>query len=216
MGRAMKIRFALAGAIGLFSVVPVFAQMDGLTFAAPGETEQKLVEVVLKLVLPFLWTIVSPWLSGVLLSGFAIVPVNIQRTLTTLIGAGFGAAVGFIPDFPLGVESAAEFGGSTSLASQITGEKNPSTFTPKIIKEVPIVKSIILGICLLGMVGCAGSFGDQIRTTLQTQVAGTYKVELTKDGRVVATETWVCTNENEKLQCKRTSASAIPPVSPAQ
>jgi len=136
-------RFVLLVALVMGAASTVFAQpMDPLTDPilnplnpTRNATEQKIVEVILKIVLPFLWTIVSPMLAGLIVAGVKVLPPGMQYVLSSMIGAGFGGLAGMIPDFPYTIESAAEVGGSTSLAAQFWANRNPSVSHPKLITE---------------------------------------------------------------------------------
>jgi len=120
------------GAASTVLAQPMDSLSDPLTRSA---TETKIIEVILKLVLPFLWTIVSPYLSGLIVSGVKIIPPSVQYALTSIIGAGFGGLAGMIPDFPYTIESAAEVGGSTALASQFWANQHQSAAHPKLVTE---------------------------------------------------------------------------------
>jgi hypothetical protein len=44
----------------------------------------------------------------------------------------------------------------------------------------------------------------EIKAALSAQAAGTYNVEIRKDGNVLVTETWVCAKGiDDKLDCKK-------------
>jgi hypothetical protein len=61
----------------------------------------------------------------------------------------------------------------------------------------------VMGIMLIGLTACESvSFlnaKNQLETIVGVTVAGEYKVVITKDDKVLVTETWVCTQEGGKL-----------------
>lgn len=69
------------------------------------------------------------------------------------------------------------------------------------------ISAIAIGAACLLMVGCESLSAilknpEQLETIYSAAVAGEYAVDVKKDGVVLYTERWVCTNDG-KLQCKR-------------
>jgi len=75
------------------------------------------------------------------------------------------------------------------------------------MKHMMVAMVMVMG---MSLVGCAalkesvGSFGglfgigqNKIETALAAEVAGTYTVQITKDGAVLLSESWECTKSEE-------------------
>lgn len=62
---------------------------------------------------------------------------------------------------------------------------------------------VVMGMMLIGLTACESvSFlntKNQLETIIGVTVAGEYKVVITKDDKVLVTETWVCTQDGGKL-----------------
>lgn len=87
---------------------------------------QKAWEVLLKLGFPVIMTVVGPFVTGFIKSAPTPVKYVIASLASMLVGAGAGA----IPDFPLGIESAATIGatsGATGQALFMSIPKPPSS-----------------------------------------------------------------------------------------
>ena len=104
-----------------------FAQT--LTTDAP--PQQKIWEVFLKVLFPAVWTAVAPWITGLVTSGIKRVPPSIQVLISTVLGTIMAALAGAIPDFPLGIESAATMGAAGGATGQLLVNMNPAAMHPK-------------------------------------------------------------------------------------
>ena len=93
--------------------------------------QQKLWEVFLKILFPAVWTAVAPWLTGIITMGIKHVPTPLRVVISSVLGALMAGAAGAIPDFPLGVESAATMGAAGGATGQVLANMNPSTLKPK-------------------------------------------------------------------------------------
>ena len=104
----------------------------------PGESpEQKIIELLVKAV-GMASVAVAPWLTGKLTAGLASVPYPVRLFISSAIGSILMGAIGFIPEFPLTVESGAEMGAAGGLAGEWLALRNPNTFTPNTVKpETP-------------------------------------------------------------------------------
>jgi len=105
----------------------VFAQ----TLTTDEPVPQKAWEIFLKIVFPAIWTGVAPWVTGLVTSGIKHVPTPLRVVISSILGALMAGAAGAIPDFPLGMESAATMGAAGGATGQVLANLNPSTLKPK-------------------------------------------------------------------------------------
>lgn len=107
--------------------LPALAQT--LTTDAPAD--QKIWEVLLKVLFPTLWTAVSPFFTGLITSGIKRVPPAFQVVISGVLGSLMAGAAGAIPDFPLSIESAATMGAAGGATGQMLANMNPRAMQPK-------------------------------------------------------------------------------------
>jgi len=125
----------------LFLFMVTIASLPTELFAQalpPGEPpEQKIIELLVKAV-GMASIAVAPWLTGKLTAGLSSVPYPVRLFISSAIGSILMGAIGFIPEFPLTVESGAEMGGAGGLIGQWLALKNPNSFTPHTVQpETP-------------------------------------------------------------------------------
>lgn len=111
--------------------MPALAQT--LTTDAPAD--QKIWEVFLKILFPTVWTAVSPfftkYVTAVLLWVMSSVPASVQIVISSVIGGLLAGMAGAVPDFPLGVESAATMGAAGGATGQLLANMNPQAVQPQ-------------------------------------------------------------------------------------
>jgi len=55
-----------------------------------------------------------------------------------------------------------------------------------------------------------GSYKNQLESIVGVTVAGSYTITITKDGRTLATETWQCTTNGQKLTgCHKIASQTV-------
>jgi len=66
-----------------------------------------------------------------------------------------------------------------------------------------MVRLLLMIMPIMLLVGCESipflSTKNQLESIVAVGVAGTYNVQVSKDGKVLITETWECTQDNGKL-----------------
>lgn len=128
MLRRLLLSYGLFGIVVVFGMVAVSYGQEPVPVPAPEEWYKTL----LKILFPALWTVGGPWLTGLVTSGFAKVPVWVQVPIATALSAIVGALAGVIPDFPLTIQSAAEMAGAGGGTGQILANMHPTTLQPKV------------------------------------------------------------------------------------
>ncbi len=133
MTTAIAKMWAMIG-VWILILMATYAAAQTLTTDAP--TEQKVWEVALKLIFPAIWTAVSPFVTkGVtwgMLKIMSAVPASVQVAISSVVGAVFAGLAGAIPDFPLGIESAATMGFAGGATGQLLAMSNPAAVQPKV------------------------------------------------------------------------------------
>lgn len=119
----------------LVAVAAFPAELFAQTLTTDAPPEQKMIELLMK-ALGMATVGLAPWLTGKLTAGLASVPYPVRLFISSTLGSVLGAALGFIPEYPLGIESAAEMGGAGGLVGQWLAQKNPNLFTPKTVQSV--------------------------------------------------------------------------------
>ena len=95
-----------------------------LTTDAP--VEQKIWEVLLKVLFPVIWTGVSPLITMYISKGIGTLRPEVKVAVSTVLGAVMAGAAGAIPDFPLTIESAATMGAGGGATGQFLYNVNPT------------------------------------------------------------------------------------------
>jgi hypothetical protein len=103
-------RLLLLSSLLLLIETPVLAQT--LTTDAPAP--QKAWEILLKLAFPVLMTVIGPYATYPIRGAPTPVKYAVASLASMLIGAGLGS----IPEFPLGLESAATIGMTSGATGQ--------------------------------------------------------------------------------------------------
>ena len=122
-----SMRFMLLTFIFLLIYAESFAQ----TLTSDASVSQKSWEIMIKILFPALWTIGAPWVTGLVTSGITHVPLPLRVVISSVLGATMAGLVGTIPDFPLGVESAAAMGAAGGGTGQVLSSMQPETLKPK-------------------------------------------------------------------------------------
>ncbi|MGH6821215.1 MAG: hypothetical protein ACREDU_10185 [Methylocella sp.] len=105
----------------LLSVSPVLAQ----TMTTNEPASQQAWEVLLKLAFPIVMTAVGPFVTGYIKDAHPALKYVVASLASMLVGAGAGS----IPDFPLGMESAATIGATSGATGQFLYLAHPKTET---------------------------------------------------------------------------------------
>lgn len=116
-------RWLIMGWLVLLWASPALAQ----TLTTDEPAPQKAWEIILKLAFPILMTAVGPWVASYLKAAPTPVKYAVASLTSMLLGAGAGA----IPDFPMGVESAATIGVTSGATGQMLFNMHPRE-APKI------------------------------------------------------------------------------------
>lgn len=127
--RALRALSLLMAVLALVAILfPFLGLAQEATAPAP---EQKLWEVFLKVLFPTLWTAVAPYITGLITSGIKRVPPVFQVVISGVLGSLMAGAAGAIPDFPLGIESAATMGAAGGASGQLLANMHPKAMHPK-------------------------------------------------------------------------------------
>lgn len=132
----MKFKYSWLHIMMIIGVLLMSITSYAQTLTTDAPPQQKLWEVFLKVLFPAVWTAVAPWLTGIITMGIKHVPAPLRVVISSVLGAVMAGAAGAIPDFPLGVESAATMGAAGGATGQVLANMNPSALKPKTVAVI--------------------------------------------------------------------------------